>query len=1145
MTPNGGMITEFTEDLCVAAGAGCGKTTALTDLYVALLSGGERPPVAPSAIVTITFTNKAAAEMKGRVSDKVDVRLKQDPGRMEDDIPFWERRRRELVFAPIGTFHSLCGAMLREFALNAGLEPDFRLLDENRADMLLTEAVEEVITRRLHRSGEPDTAFHLLLRAWSFDAIAKALKASLRRLSSLGMGVREAHERSQVDPETGERLEPAVVYADMLAELHRLAREVKGGGKLRDAFLAAWEGEKPLLVDHAADVAKDALARLMDAAKGNWGHGYKKIREAIAGTIELMQAAWWQIHWRPVEGAMVDLLDEASELYAERKRASGGLDFDDLLIKTRDLLRDNEPVRLECRERFEVILVDEFQDTNALQKELVDLLRGDTPGPRLFVVGDDKQSIYRFRGADVSVFTRARSVLRTVPLSTNYRSTRSILHFVNELFARIMGEGGEDGPFSTPYREDAWLAHPKPESDPGPLVEFLATGDGATRGADREAEAAAIARRIIALGCPLRDVAILFRSLRDVAVYTDALQRYGLPSYVVRGRGFYQCREVSDVLHLLRYVEHRTDEVALAAVLRSPFAGVSDETLFRLVWGKEERQRLHAVFLKEALDLPDSIDADDRQRLMVFHWIASRLARVKDRLSIPELMEQAIEQSGYTTVLAGLPQGEQRVFNLKKLIELSRDYEREGAPALKNFINYLTELAEREPTEAESVTLGESDDVVRLMTIHQAKGLEFPVVFIADMQRKGQSRNDLILVDEERGLGIKAKDLSTGETEKPLSFKTIYDADREKEDREDCRLLYVALTRARERLILAGKRPPVKYAAGFLKRIEEFVLESSDLVTIVDAADIATSPREKARPLVERVSSTVDDAMLALAEKVVARAYGHDMPPVSSLTLPVTALLDYLHCPRLYYYSRHTGLEGDMLRALVDAPPFRPGGLSAAEKGQVAHRVLEQVNLRSAAHRDEICRRIAETGYPLTARDSAEIEAGVAAFIAEATGLIGASSEVHRERPFLLALTGEAFTLLVRGVMDLLFDDGEGRPTIVDYKYTAFEGRELSVYRDQLRTYALAYRRETGIVPRALLWSLKEHKARDVSPSADELDQWEVSLLKAGTEIAGQISQERGGDPAHWPGKGRDECEKSDCAYRGLCLALPDGSARH
>jgi ATP-dependent helicase/nuclease subunit A len=528
---------------------------------------------------------------------------------------------------------------------------------------------------------------------------------------------------------------------------------------------------------------------------------------------------------------------------AEAKERDGVVTFDDLLTRTQRILSDNAAVAHRYRTTLSAMLVDEYQDTDPIQDAIVELLTdpsGDRPAPQLFIVGDEKQSIYRFRGADVTVFNRERSSAPTsVPLRENRRSTHNILNFVNALAGYVMRSSENGGNAAKPYRIEWTVDHelkPRREAAHQPAVEYIAAvvGDGSAT-QKRGLEAGALARRIKRLvesGAPdprdetvrparYGDIAILMRAFTDVAIYERALVDADIPCYTVKGRGFFGCTEVLDLVELLTAVNDAGDSLALAAALRSPLFALSDNCLLEIALHLRERQTgverpatLAKLFTDEASDF--AWLAGERDEALHAWRVLRELRNIRARVAIVEVIERALELTGFEAVMLGLPQGPPRVANLRKLVELARGFEARRFFSFHDFIIYLRRLIADPPQEPQAQILGaatteprgkvkngESENVVRLMTVHQAKGLEFPVVIIADMGRGGARPLPPPLLSPRDGLLICATDGSAQDEIPNPALEEYRDELKDQDEAESARLLYVAMTRARDRLILS------------------------------------------------------------------------------------------------------------------------------------------------------------------------------------------------------------------------------------------------------------------------------------------------------------------------------------------------------
>ncbi|HET6421853.1 MAG TPA: UvrD-helicase domain-containing protein [Geobacteraceae bacterium] len=1078
-------VFEFDRNIVVSAGAGSGKTAALVELYLRLLAGETslNRSVAVDEIVAITFTEKAAAEMKERVREGAKKRAGQG-----ESASTWEQVLRSLPSASISTFHSFCSRILRENPVEAGIDPSFTVLDELASKTELAAAADEVIEAELKvRSRE----ILLLLEQFPLTGAGpgKGLRehlidlhnersstgcelAAIQKMSEDWMTVAEKHFAENVDTLRSHMVRVRNILNGKELVFHK---------KLRD-LPELWE--KHYLSTDSHD-APEILAAMRDCIAGNWGKD-KPFRDNLTECLDTLDLALHQVRCGPTVEALLSLLEKLEHNYQRRKANRSVLDFEDLQTGARDLLRRDARLREEYRGRFAVVMVDEFQDTNRLQKELVELLCG--PRQRLFVVGDPKQSIYMFRGADVTVFVHSQREVaegggHSLFFQESFRSREGIINLVNELFKGVMTGGGGD--FNVRYDSGDILTSERRDWDGTPCVELLSVEGEGNSPVKRRTEAAAVSRMIrrmvsgeagvqvydrrdmtdenvepVISYFPRKprwgDIAILFRRFSNLKLFERELRRAGIPYYVVKGKGFYRCQEILDLLNFLKYLEFGGDIAALAAVLRSPLCGISDETLYLM--GRREKG---LAGWKDFFNLqPGSgdesmrqgIEEADRARLENLRRLILRLRPLKDCLSPAELLEEIITGADFSSILLTTFQGGQKVANLRKLIEISRSLAEYRSGALRNFINYLERLSEEEPTEAEAVISVEGGDVVRLMTVHQSKGLEFPVVFVPEIGAGRRPDNSPVRYDETRGIGIKAQFVGN-EARPTLAFEEIGRLRGLKEDAESQRLLYVALTRARDYLVVSGEG-----SGPWRSWIDSFVAgDHSMLIKVTNVDNLLEGEDGHGLLSLDAGSLPLEPGSISEA---VRRSLHYAPAAPSVVVISPTALEDFAACPRKYFYKEILGLDEGLIAGLLGRNYGRHEKtrmtMGALEKGNLAHDMLENMNF-TGNRTDMIasCRRTA--GMLAVDPSSREVEEVIENVLALAeTTLAGAleCKKIRREYPFTLRVDGAA-TYYIKGAMDLVAE-GDEEVTVYDYKYMKKKDADLEGYRFQVRTYMTA-----------------------------------------------------------------------------------------
>jgi len=1061
---------DLERELAVMAGAGAGKTTVLVDRFVKI---ARDPRFGPDRVLAITFTKKAAMEIKERA-----IRRFEEAG--ETTL------RRATEAAYISTIHGFAERILRERPFDARIDPAFTVITQYEQELWIEEALQAMYAREDLGSFATRLKKEFRDGGWRIFSIVREVARLMRE--------GPAHARNEAN---------VVADADRCVEL-AINRARAGAKRAEEEMLACMRELKPLLegatfTSRSAMYARSreylaAIQACMEA-KGihaappdAWsntsftGQIAREEREAIKGMLKYLKdrsanaTPDWDAEQAlerelvPLKQAIYGAAAEIDASYAKHKRSIGALDFHDLQLRAAALLADNPSVRAEYAERFRHILLDESQDTDELQYSIIESLR--TPDNVLFMVGDPKQAIYEFRGANPDVFDAAMAKLPVdsrLDLRENFRSRREIIALINGFGPPLLSHrfGALDA------KADYGTGEVASPAVTVILAEQQADVDGKKHEPVSEArprEAASVAEEIVRLlkeaplvrdpdsrtvsWVPLRPkhVAILFRTRIAIPYFERALAERGVPYVTASGQGFYERAEVLDCIMMLRAIAQPLDDLAMAAVLRSPVVGASDADLWRLRTPGAESIRPIWQALRAYAPL-----ADFRER---FRALRERVRGLPASVAL----EDAIRTFGYEAALAAHEDGPAMLANLAKVRRQVRDMGSRSALEAYDELQRTRELLTR---ESQAPLVGEGDDVVVLTTIHQAKGLEWPVVCLPNLQ---SPVNDPPPGFSARHGALLCKAIrADGEEVWPFSLRAVIDEMRERTEAEERRLLYVALTRARERLILsacvkAKSEAPRERTYGPRRFNALAFLQEHDGGTLTIEGDHVCAGY---RTSVRYVRGPVGEPTLYQGGKPLAAIW---TPPSGGLTeqvpapiaalplsLKVTELLAYRRCPQVYRFSHELEIEENVHHRARVRAGGRAKKVNPVELGTIVHALLERVRFDAPDRSAEIARLVAEQPEEVRPALARMLDGVLDGEIGRA---IATAARVEREWPFAMRIGG----VLVEGVIDLAIQSNDGRWTVVDYKSNDFSrtGRLeylVDYYTPQLELYAMALAR--------------------------------------------------------------------------------------
>ncbi len=1090
----------------VSAGAGTGKTMVLVERFVrAVCDEG----LDVESILVITYTERAAAELRARVRTTLGEAGRHDLARRLDGA--W-----------ISTIHGFCLRLLKAHPFAAKLDPRFRVVDDSQARVLRSEAFRTALESFC--AGERPDRLRLLA---TYGA---------RGLRHMLTGVHETL-RSAGRPLELVLAEPSPL-PELLAELGEAARCVVDDGEASE--LGRERAARLLDLLRPAPPAEFLLDLREFHGRGERLASYEEARKAV------QQAALDEVAARDRD-LLHELLQEFAGCYREVKERESALDFEDLQLTARDLLRDDPELRAREQWRFRAIMVDEFQDTNRLQCELIDLLGGED----VFFVGDEFQSIYGFRHAEVAVFRERRERAQEVlPLTLNYRSRPEVLAAINHLFEGEFGEEFQPLAASGEFPDPVF----------GVPVELLVTDKSTYRDSGthwRRAEARHVARRVRELvdagAAEPGEIVLLFAAGTDAEWYEEELRALGLPTYRTTGRGYFGQQQVVDLLAYLRLLHNRYDDEALVTVLASPFVGLSNDALVLLRRGAEKRP----LFVGLERSLPPALPERDERLLRAFKQRFERLATAAAALSLERLCERIVAEHDYDLAVLAQWDGARRYANLRKLGRLARSYEELRGPDVEGFVRFVAEQDAAGARELEAVAEEEDADVVRLLTIHAAKGLEFKVVVVADAGRvRAAPSGDEILALPDGRFGFKVADPVTGRRLSASVYDEVRRAGVEAAEAERRRLYYVAMTRAIDRLIVSGSIDPARAADSstpigwVLGRLQVDLGDAAQTVELErgGARLILRLDRGRERePAPAELEAPLEEGQLALFVEGEAAPLPPVVPALAELAplpqipaqrvrrLSYSALALFERCSYRFYAERLAGLRP------VTRTRGGPGhdGLAATEIGDAAHRLLELVDLGDPSPPPL---DLVATWYPtVTADELARVRSLVQAYCDSALARrVAALPGAAAERPFAFEHEG----VLLHGRLDVLHV-AEGGAVVVDFKTNVLENTspEEVVERDytlQRLVYALAVLR-AGSVRVEVVYQFLERPDELVTAT---FAQGDVPALEA--DLSAAIARIHEGDFRPTPGEAVcSDCPALDVVCAGVRLqsssAAPEG----
>ena len=1075
-------------DVVVSAGAGSGKTFVLVERYIGLLKHHRIPEIA-----AVTFTDAAATEMRERVRRAVVER------------PELAAHRRDLDDAVIGTIHALCLQILREHPVEAGIDPAAVVLTEDENELLLLTACYDAIEAAAE-SGDDGTLALLEIDVYQ---VQQALRRMVARrdevLSAYGAlgGDGPAEWRSAARKRLDEGMAAAVAttrapVAEQLRwlEAQRLPGDEDKLGERLDAALA-------VLGDPEAGDWRDWASRLQQAvaeiklqggSKKNWRVPVAEVRTALRSIREAGEEITGLPQWSEHDAIAFEAIEslralftDACSRHAEAKRERHALDFLDLELEAVRLLREHPGIASAYRRRFRHLMVDEVQDTNPLQIELVRLLieaPGDAHAPQLFLVGDTKQSIYRFRGAEVQQFHRLRAAIgerggEILPLSRSFRTHDALVAHLNALFNHVFAEAEEDFEARMePMGGRGGGAPASPHLVLAPISKQTVGGSRASETERRRVEADTVAATIAGIvdrGQPVwdrdrretrparpGDIAILLRRLSNVHSFEQALEAHGVPYTTPSGAGFFTRQEVRDLTSLLTWLAEPDDAIALVGVLRSPLFLLDDPTLLAV--------REHRRSLVDALDdPPDGLAAPMRARCAHAAAVLADLRALARTAAPSDVLEAALTATALEAVWAPLQGGTQAVANIRKLARLVRTL---AGHSMRDVATYLARRRD-ELTTREGLAVVDRSDAVQLTTVHAAKGIEFPIAFVPEAHVAAPTSHEAVRWRAADGVGVTlTRQLGDQERRRPGFYRYLSDRDRAEEEAEHKRLFYVASTRAADMLILSGDEAG---KGGWLELATEALGAAGDLsgLEIRDpaAVDLAAIAR---RPPPQTVTPPDASDEVDYVPPLLARPR---VIPIRA-SMPVTALYEPVARDRATALSDDLGvLRGRVAHRAIAAT------FTAGTRPGIADLIREEQEHTLAAGRlAGLAEEITEMLDRFEASDLARI-------------LRDPETEAHFELPFAWDWDG----VPVHGTIDLAYRSGT-EWHVVDFKTDRVAGRDLGEvaqsYMSQLGLYGSALERAVGKRPTATL-----HFLRSGAQYTAAWDSVEATLMEARARV--------------------------------------------
>lgn len=1169
-TPNQKKAHDFNRHIGVTAGAGSGKTEVLANRYLKILLESN---VSVRSVVAITFTEKAAAELKLRVLKKIDEKTESSTG---DDLLLAKLAtvREEFTSAPISTIHEFCARILREYPLK-GIGPGFEVLQGIDQWLVLRDTVDSTLRSIANRPQGDETRETLanLLRMFGRKKLERIFAELLNHREAVNRLVTSLYSKSDqqilaawdkfLGEELARSLRERFPINQWLKSLNAVldVAQGKNASKVRDLTTQLEHtGNTSGILPILSKILPSILTRTGKIAKQNFlGRGV--VTTDVEGDIQFLTEAAEHLQSYSslsaddaslirVTHPLIAIYNQMHEQYKNYKLRHGVLDFDDLQIEVKNLLGD-DAIRRRLARRYTYIMIDEYQDTNGLQYSIIKPLVSDFKSGNLFVVGDQKQSIYGFRGADVRIFCQTVSRMTAhqsgiaqdfewetetlqaeaserqgdIHLPEAFRFLRNLVGFVNLVFGRIMGDG-KLNEFEVAYEPLIMGRRNEVHGD----VEFLIGRE--PEPPENELIAARI-RNLIQSKEPVwdgdaekprqigyGDIAILLRSRTRLPEIENALIQARIPYRVASGIGFYQRQEIYDISNYLQFMEDSTNDVALVGILRGPFFSISDAELFEISQHAEhgsfwERVKSYVAERDTSAEQHSGgqTEATASELLGYARETLEKHLKICRRLPIATLIRRIVNDTGIIGTLSVGLSGGQRWANYEKLLAIAREFDTTEFAELSGFIERLNLLIEEEDREGQA-TVESSEDVVQVMTIHSAKGLEFPAVIIPYLSRKFKFDQEPF-IDDEIGIGFSPKNPEKNyESYQPSIARVMKTRQAQKTIAEEKRLLYVAATRARDRLILSGSvdssgKPPSN--CGFKWMLVAFELTKAPIesqievpVTIETLTGDLRTPMSFDLPI--RVFHSIGEMDLP-DESPTPSLPPVDFPeihiePVESSptgeNLSVPQLLSYAHCPTRFYLKHRLGLSESNILVPED-DESNSADFDDNPRNRAVRRTLARLRTNADCRQDlsTLINTVVNSARDQLAED--EVALHVNHFLDSDLGKLALTADESYCEHVIHALLGDH---VIHGVVDRLFKGADGLWQIIDYETDQFEASEIETwidfYRPKIELYAMLVHRlypDQHVIPATIFFtSLAE--AHPILLTADKLERIEQQWIE-------------------------------------------------